>query len=167
MSASQPLSLDKLAAAFEDWQRPAETEIEEALQALRDDYSQRAIELKLLASGYQIKTRAEFGPWVASLQLEKPTRYSRAFLETLAIIAYKQPVTRADIEELRGVAVNSQIIKGLLEREWIRVAGYRDVPGKPAVYVTTKAFLDYFNLTNLSQLPNLAELKPIEQVMNE
>ena len=116
------------------------------------------MELVELASGYQLQTKAQYGIWVSRLQIEKPVKYSRALLETLAIIAYKQPVTRADIEEVRGVAVNSQIIKTLLEREWIRIAGYKDVAGKPAVYTTTKEFLNYFNLHYLHELPSLPQL---------
>ena len=116
------------------------------------------MELIEVASGYQLQTKAQYALWISRLQMEKPTKYSRALLETLAIIAYKQPVTRADIEEIRGVAVNTQIIKTLIEREWIRIAGYKDVAGKPAVYTTTKEFLNYFNLHYLHELPSLPEV---------
>lgn len=163
MSAREPLSLDQLLSVFADWQKPSAEAVQAALRALGADYQNRAVELRCLANGYSIKTRTDFAPWVAALQLEKPAKYSRAFLETLAIIAYKQPVTRADIEEIRGVVVNSQILKALLEREWIRVAGHRDVPGKPAVYVTTKVFLDYFNLASLDDLPKLMSVEGLNQ----
>ena len=132
-----------------------------ALTALATDYEHRAVELKCLASGYCFQTKSKYKEWITRLLVEKPTKYSRALLETLAIIAYKQPVTRADIEEIRGVAVSSPIIKTLLEREWIRIAGYKDLPGKPAVYVTAKAFLNYFNLKSLDELPELIEEKTI------
>lgn len=158
LSATEPLSLDKLLEVFEEWQRPAKAQLQGVIADLQTDYHSRSFELIQVATGYLIQTKKEYGPWVARLQLEKPAKYSRALLETLAIIAYKQPVTRGDIEELRGVAVNSQIMKTLLEREWIRVAGYKDVPGKPAVYTTTREFLNYFNLKNLNELPSLPEV---------
>ena len=115
-----------------------------------------------MASGYRLQIREKFAPWVGRLWEERPQRYSRAMLETMALIAYRQPITRGEIEDVRGVAVNSHIVKTLLEREWIRVVGYRDVPGKPAMFATTKAFLDHFNLKNLDDLPPLAELREIE-----
>lgn len=155
MSASQPLTLDKIRLSFDEAQRPANQEILAAINALSQDYETRAIELKCLARGYCIQTKALYSPWITRLLTEKPVKYSRALLETLAIIAYKQPVSRADIEDIRGVAVSTPIIKSLLEREWIKIAGFRDVPGKPAVYATTKHFLDYFNLKSLNDLPSL------------
>lgn len=160
MNASQPLSLEQLEAVFEDWQRPRREEFKEVLSELAKDYENRAIELKLLASGYCLQTKAKYGSWVSRLHAEKPGKYSRAILETLAIIAYQQPVTRADIEDIRGVSVNSAILKSLMEREWIKIAGHRDVPGKPAVYATTKTFLDYFNLTSLNELPEFDQDNP-------
>lgn len=164
MNASQPLSIEQMEAVFEDWQRPCREELKEVLSELAKDYENRAIELKLLASGYCLQTKAEFSPWISRLNAEKPSKYSRALLETLAIIAYQQPVTRADIEDIRGVSVNSAILKSLMEREWIKIAGHRDVPGKPAVYATTKTFLDYFNLTSLNELPEFEQDKPKECV---
>ena len=122
----------------------------------------RAFELKEVASGYRLQIREKFSPWVGRLWEERPQRYSRAMLETIALIAYRQPITRGEIEDVRGVAVNSHIVKTLLEREWIRIVGYRDVPGKPAMFATTKAFLDHFNLKNLDDLPPLAELREME-----
>ncbi|KTD36227.1 segregation and condensation protein B [Legionella nautarum] len=155
MNSSQPLALDQLQMFFDEWQRPSREQLLKTLNQLAKDYETRAIELKCLASGYCLQTKTEYSHWISRLYAEKPAKYSRALLETLAIIAYRQPVTRADIEDIRGVAVSSPILKTLIEREWIRVAGHRDVPGKPAVYVTTKVFLDYFNLTSLSDLPAL------------
>lgn len=156
LSAGEPLTLEKMYGAFEEWEKPTLLEMKAALDSLVQSYEGRAMEIVALATGYVVQTRAQFSPWVARLMTERPTKYSRAFLETLAIIAYKQPVTRADIEAIRGVAVNSAILKSLLEQEWIRVAGHRDVPGKPAVYTTTNAFLAQFNLKSLRDLPVIA-----------
>ncbi|MDX1838279.1 SMC-Scp complex subunit ScpB [Legionella taurinensis] len=155
MSSSEALSMQQLLSVFNEWENPGLERVQQALLELKQDYSERGIELAEVASGYCFQTRAKYGHWISRLNAEKPAKYSRALLETLAIIAYKQPVTRADIEDIRGVAVSSSMLKTLLEREWIRVAGHRDVPGKPAVYVTTKAFLDYFNLRSLDELPPL------------
>lgn len=158
LSSNEPLTLEKIQGVFDEWQRPTLDSLQSVIDSLMVDYSSRAFELIHVASGYKVQTKSKYGAWVARLQIEKPGKYSRALLETLAIIAYKQPVTRADIEEIRGVAVNSQIIKTLMEREWIRIAGYKDVAGKPAVYTTTKEFLNYFNLNYLSELPSLPEV---------
>lgn len=158
LSSNEPLSIEKLLEVFDEWQKPSPEQIKTSINKLQADYSARAFELIEVASGYKVQTKSEYSEWVARLQIEKPAKYSRALLETLAIIAYKQPVTRADIEEIRGVAVNSQIIKTLMEREWIRIAGYKDVPGKPAVFTTTKEFLNYFNLNYLNELPSLPEV---------
>jgi segregation and condensation protein B len=158
LSADEPLSLDKLSEVFDEWQRPDKEQLNRVLALLHTDYASRAFELIQVATGFVIQTKKEYGVWVARMQVEKPAKYSRALLETLAIIAYKQPVTRGDIEEFRGVTVNSQIMKTLMEREWIRIAGYKDVPGKPAVYTTTREFLNYFNLKNLNELPLLPEV---------
>jgi segregation and condensation protein B len=137
------------------------------VEALQADYEKRGIELKQVASGFRIQARAELAPWLNRLWEESPPRYSRALIETLTIIAYRQPITRAEIEDLRGVSVSTNIIRTLLDREWIRVASHRDVPGRPAVYTTTPAFLDYFNLRNLEELPGLLEAKEIEGVQTE
>lgn len=161
MSSAEPLSLEQLQAVFDEWQKPGLNDLRLSLAELAKEYENRAIELKELASGYCLQTKGNYSAWVSRLYAEKPGKYSRALLETLAIIAYRQPVTRADIEDIRGVAVSSSILKTLVEREWIRVAGHRDVPGKPAVYVTTRGFLDYFNLANLSDLPALEILKEL------
>lgn len=157
MSADCPLSIEQISGVFDEWQKPDRAAILRALDELTQDYHNRAIELQCVASGYCIQTREKFGLWISRLQAEKSAKYSRALLETLAIIAYRQPVTRADIEDIRGVAVSSPMLKTLMERDWIKIAGHRDVPGKPAVYVTTKSFLDYFNLTSIEQLPPLPD----------
>jgi segregation and condensation protein B len=157
MSSREPLSLERMQQAFEEHERPSKDSLQLALQQLMTAYATHSFELVMLATGYQIQTKARYSPWILRLQMEKPSKYSRALLETLAIIAYKQPVTRAEIEAIRGVTVSSAIIKTLLEREWIRVAGFKDLPGKPGVYVTTKQFLNYFNLQDLNQLPSFSE----------
>ena len=153
MSHGEPLTMEKMMTIFEESQKPSLQQLHRVILALTKDYETRAIELKCLAGGYCLQTKKHYSTWIARLMVEKPAKYSGAFLEVLAIIAYRQPVTRADIEEIRGVAVSSPMLKTLLEREWIHIAGHRDVPGKPAVYVTTKAFLDYFNLASLNDLP--------------
>lgn len=158
LSSGGPISIEKMLTIFDEWQMPTREQVNDIMQRLQVEYESRPMELIQVAGGYQLQTRARYGIWVSRLQIEKPAKYSRALLETLAIIAYKQPVTRADIEEIRGVAVNSQIIKTLLEREWIRIAGYKDVAGKPAVYTTTKEFLNYFNLRYLHELPSIPEV---------
>ena len=162
LAADEPLERAALASVFEESERPGDADIGKALAELEADYAERGLELKQVASGYRIQVREEVNPWVARLWEERPQRYSRALLETLALIAYRQPITRGEIEEVRGVAVRSNIVRTLQEREWIRVVGYRDVPGKPALFGTTKAFLDYFNLASLDDLPSLAEIKDME-----
>lgn len=153
MAADEPLSIDKLVAIFATDVALSKKEIQVLLEELQRDYQNSGIELKSLASGFAFQTKAEYASWVARLWQEKPPKYSRALLETLIIIAYRQPVTRPEIEEIRGVAVNSSIIKTLLEREWIRTVGYKEVPGKPVLFATTPYFLDYFNLKTLADLP--------------
>ena len=167
MVAGEPLSLAALATVFSDEERPSNTQISKTLEKLGDDYAERGLELKEVASGFRIQVREDANPWVARLWEERPQRYSRALLETLALIAYRQPITRGDIEEVRGVSVRTNIIRTLQEREWIRVVGHRDVPGKPALFGTTRAFLDYFNLQNLDDLPSLAEIKDMENIEPE
>jgi segregation and condensation protein B len=162
LAAGEPLDRAALASVFEEDERPTDGEIGRALEELADDYAERGLELKEVASGFRIQAREEVNPWVSRLWEERPRRYSRALLETLALIAYRQPITRGDIEEVRGVSVRSNIIRTLQEREWIRVVGHRDVPGKPALFGTTKAFLDYFNLSSLDDLPSLAEIKDMD-----
>lgn len=166
MSATEPLTIDRLESVFDDWYKPEPGKIQEALTELARDYETSGIELTTVAGGYRFQTRSQYSHWVARLFAEKPAKYSRALLETLAIIAWQQPVTRADIEDIRGVAVSSPMLKTLIEREWIRIAGHRDVPGKPAVYVTTRTFLDYFNLKSLSDLPPLPEREESSMATN-
>ncbi|PWK40603.1 SMC-Scp complex subunit ScpB [Pseudomonas sp. OV226] len=162
LASGKPQSLERLFELFEEGERPEPPVFKKALTILAKSCDGRAFELKEVASGYRLQIREKFSPWVGRLWEERPQRYSRAMLETIALIAYRQPITRGEIEDVRGVAVNSQIVKTLLEREWIRIVGYRDVPGKPAMFATTKAFLDHFNLKNLDDLPPLAELRELE-----
>jgi segregation and condensation protein B len=164
LNAGQPLNIERLQALFPEDERPESDAVKAALDELTADWEGRSVELKQVASGYRFQVRSEFAPWIGRLSEERQPRYSRALLETLALIVYRQPITRAGIEEIRGVSVSSHIIRTLLEREWIRVVGHRDVPGRPALYGTTKRFLDYFNLRSLSELPALAEIKPLDQL---
>jgi len=166
-AAGEPLSLDRLAKLFEEHELPARATLRQAIVELQAEYEPRGIELKEVASGFRFQVGREMSPWVSRLWEEKPQRYSRAFLETLALIAYRQPITRAEIEEVRGVSVSSNIIKSLSERGWVRVVGHRDVPGKPAIYATTRQFLDYFGLASLDELPPLSELKDIDKINEE
>ena len=167
LAAGRPLNVDQLLAMFAEHEKPERSELRDAVSALQADYESRGIALIQVGSGYRIQVRETMQPWVEHLWDEKPARYSRALLETLALIAYRQPVTRGEIEEVRGVSVSSTIIKTLLEREWVRVVGHKDVPGKPSLYGTTKEFLDYFNLKSLDQLPTLAEIKDLDSVHPE
>ncbi len=158
LSSNEPISLERLLEVFDEWQRPTKEHLGIIINDLKEDFVSRSFEVVQVATGFIIQTKKKYSNWIARMQIEKPAKYSRALLETLAIIAYKQPVTRADIEEIRGVAVSSQIIKTLLEREWIRISGYKNVAGKPAVYTTTREFLNYFNLKYLNELPTLPEV---------
>lgn len=167
LAAGKPLSLDQLRELFDEGDRPARQVMEHVLVLLEQSCEGRGFELKKVASGYRLQVREEFAPWVGRLFEEKPQRYSRALLETLALIAYRQPITRGEIEEIRGVTVSSNIIRTLLEREWVRVVGHRDVPGRPAMYATTRQFLDYFNLTGLDELPPLSEVRDLEEIGRE
>ena len=166
-AAEGPLNMNQLLALFPEEGGPDRNAIRQVLDRIRDDYASRSIELKEVGSGYRFQVRQDYAQWVSRLWEERPARYSRATLETLALIAYRQPITRGEIEEVRGVSVSSQIIKSLMERDWIRIVGHRDVPGKPALYATTKAFLDYFNLRSLDELPTLAELRDIDAINAE
>ncbi|MDY0248800.1 MAG: SMC-Scp complex subunit ScpB [Pseudomonas sp.] len=162
LAAAKPLSLERLTELFDEDERPNNRQLKAGLDYLSESIAARSYQLTEVASGYRLQVRPEYSVWVGRLWEERPQRYSRAMLETLALIAYRQPITRGEIEDVRGVAVNTQIIKTLLEREWIRVVGHKDVPGKPAMLATTKVFLDYFNLRGLDELPNLAELKSLQ-----
>jgi segregation and condensation protein B len=162
LASGKPQSLERLYELFEEAERPEPKVFKKALEVLGKSCNGRAFELKEVATGYRLQIREDFAPWVGRLWEERPQRYSRALLETMALIAYRQPITRGEIEDVRGVAVNSNIIKTLMEREWIRIVGYREVPGRPAMFATTKAFLDHFNLKSLEELPALAELREME-----
>jgi len=153
LAAGEPVSIERLLNLFSSEERPSKSILKKILLELSEDYQERGIQLKQLASGYCFQTAKSLNVWVKRLWPEKPARYSRAFLETLSIIAYKQPVTRGDIEAIRGVAVNPNIIKALLEQEWIQVVGQREVPGRPNLYATSSLFLDHFGLKELAELP--------------
>jgi len=167
LAAGEPLSLDRLLGLFPEDQHPERDALRQALAALDEECASRGIELKEVGSGFRFQVRSELADWVGKLWEERPPRYSRALLETLALIAYRQPITRAEIEEIRGVTVSTHIMKTLQEREWVRVVGHRDVPGKPAMYATTRDFLDYFNLKSLDELPTLAEIRDIDRLNEE
>lgn len=159
VAAGAPLSLDQLLGLFGEDERPERAALSAVLRELASEYQSRGIEIVEVASGYRVQVRASVAPWVARLWEAKAPRYSRALLETLSLIAYRQPVTRGEIEEIRGVAVSTHIIKTLSEREWVRVVGHRDVPGRPALYATTRKFLDYFGLRSLNDLPPLSQIR--------
>ncbi|MFN2361263.1 MAG: SMC-Scp complex subunit ScpB [Marinobacter sp.] len=165
--AGKPLSVEQLRELFAEDERPARQIMEHVLVLLEQSCRGRGVELKKVASGFRLQVRDEYAPWVGRLFEEKPQRYSRALLETLALVAYRQPITRGEIEDIRGVTVSSNIVRTLLEREWVRVVGHRDVPGRPAMYATTKQFLDYFNLEGLDQLPPLSEIRDLEEIGRE
>ena len=164
LGAGRPLTLDQLLAMFDEQERPERAAIRDAVAALQAEYEPRGITLVQVGSGFRIQIKETMQPWVGRLWEEKPARYSRALLETLSLIAYRQPITRGEIEEVRGVSVSTTIIKTLLEREWVHVIGHRDVPGRPAMYGTTKKFLDYFGLKALGDLPSLAELRDLSAI---
>jgi segregation and condensation protein B len=161
-AANRPMTCKQVQQVFPEIEQPAIQDIEAAIEAIQEDYRYRPVELKQVASGYRFQVKRELSRWVSRLFEEKPPKYSRALLETLAIIAYRQPVTRGDIEDIRGVGVSSNIIHTLLEREWIRVVAHKEVPGRPALYGTTKQFLDYFNITSLNELPTLQEIQELD-----
>jgi segregation and condensation protein B len=167
LAAGQPLSHTQLAALFSDEERPPSGEISRVLEQLANDCANRGVELKKVASGYRLQVKQNLNEWVSRLWKERPQRYSRALLETMALIAYRQPITRGEIEAVRGVSVSTNIIRTLQEREWIRVVGHRDVPGKPALFGTTRTFLDCFDLQNLDDLPTLAEIRDMENLEPE
>ncbi|MEM8563988.1 MAG: SMC-Scp complex subunit ScpB [Pseudomonadota bacterium] len=167
LAAGKPLTVAQIGQLFEENERPDNATLRSALDEVSARCEERGFELQEVSSGFRYQVRQSLSPWVARLWQERPQRYSRALLETLALIAYRQPITRGEIEEIRGVAVSSNIIKTLHEREWIRVVGHRDVPGRPAMYATTRQFLDYFNLKTLDQLPALADIRDVESLNAE
>ena len=166
-AAAKPMTIDNLGALFGEEERPSREDFRTVLDQLTEEYASRGVMLKEVSSGFRFQVREEVGQWVSRLWEEKPARYSRALLETLALIAYRQPITRGEIEEIRGVSTSSNIMKTLQEREWIRVVGHRDVPGRPAMYATTRHFLDYFSLRNIDELPSLAEIRDLEEINRE
>jgi segregation and condensation protein B len=168
LAAGEPLSVAQLSALFgEGPDCPDNADLVRAIEQLQSDCADRGIELRKVASGYRLQVKQEYQEWISRLWSERPKRYSRALLETLALVAYRQPITRGEIEDVRGVSLSSNIIRTLQERDWIRVVGHRDVPGKPALFGTTRAFLDYFNLESLDELPTLAEIKDMDNLEPE
>ena len=167
MVSEEPITVDRLIGMFTDETKPERSTVNDLLMELEQEYANRGFELKRIEKGYRLQTREEYSPWLARLTAGRPPRYSRALLETLAIIAYRQPVTRGEIEEIRGVAVSTEIIRTLVDREWIRQVGVRDVPGKPALFATTRAFLEYFNLEGLTHLPSLQDIRDMDTIADE
>jgi segregation and condensation protein B len=165
--SEDPVTVDRILGMFTDATKPERSTVNELLLELEQEYANRGFELKRIEKAYRIQTREEYSPWLARLRAGRPPRYSRALLETLAIIAYRQPVTRGEIEEIRGVAVSTDIIRTLVDREWVRQVGVRDVPGKPALFATTRSFLEYFNLEGLSQLPTLQDIRDMDTIAAE
>ncbi len=165
--AGQPLTVEKMLTMFPSESPPTREEIRAVLDMLEEEYAERVVELKQIDRSWRFQTRDKYAPWITRLAEERPVRYSRALLETLAIIAYRQPVTRGDIENIRGVSVSTDIIKTLLGREWIRQVGVRNVPGRPALYGSTREFLEHFNLKNLEELPPLSALRDLDVISNE
>ena len=166
LSASRPISIDDILKVFED-PKPSKDEIRKALNQIDQDCLSRGIELKKIASGYRLQVKQSLSQYIAKLWEEKPQKFSKATLETLSLIAYKQPITRGEIEEIRGVAVGTQLIRGLMERGWVKIVGQRDVPGRPSLYSTTKEFLDYFGLQHLRELPELPSLPDLTSIEHE
>lgn len=167
MAAGKPMTLEQLAALFDEDYRPDKPAMKQAMADLSEMCEGRGFELKEIASGWRFQVRQELAPWVGRMWDEKPQRYTRALLETLALVAYRQPITRGEIEDIRGVSVSTNIMRSLQEREWVRVVGHRDVPGRPAMYATTRQFLDYFNLRNLDELPPLSELRDLDAMASQ
>ena len=163
-AAGRPLSLEQLQALFGENERPERADLKAAIDALVTDYEERPISVVEVASGWRVQVREEMSPWLSRLWQDRPARYSRALLETLALIAYRQPITRGEIEDIRGVSVSSNIMRTLMERGWVRIVGHRDVPGRPGMYATTREFLDYFGLKKLDELPPLAEIRDLDSI---
>lgn len=167
MASDKPLSKRHIKELFDELELPDDELIEQALDLLESESEGHGYELKRVASGYRFQVKQDLSRWIGKLWKERAPRYSRALLETLSLVAYRQPITRGEIEDIRGVAVSTQIIKTLLEREWVKVVGHRDVPGRPAIYATTRGFLDYFNMKSLDQLPPLAEIRDLNTISRE
>ena len=164
LAADEPLTLERLLDIFPEAERPDQSALQAVLTALAIEYNGRGVELVEVANGFRLQVPKAFSPWVSRLWEERAASYSRALLETLALIAYRQPITRGEIEDVRGVSVSSSIMKTLQERGWIKVIGHREVPGRPALFATTRAFLDYFNLKSLSELPSLASPRDLDAI---
>jgi len=164
LSASRPLSIQEIQGLFPADQTPSKEDIKETLNEIEDLCAKRGVELKRVSSGYRMQVKQSLSAYIAKLWEEKPQRYSKATLETLALIAYRQPITRGEIEQIRGVSVGTQLIRGILERGWIKIVGQRDVPGRPSLYATTKEFLDYFGLQHLRELPGLPDLPDVDSL---
>lgn len=163
-ASDKPLSINSIFDLFAgDLQQPDKDDIRKAIHELTSQYENGGMELKQVASGFRLQVKPAYESWVSRLWQQKPPRYSRALMETLALIAYRQPITRGEIEDIRGVSVSSNMIKTLQEREWVKPLGHKDVPGKPTLYGTTREFLDYFNLKSLNELPTLAEIRDLDQ----
>lgn len=163
-ATDKPLAINSIFDLFSgDIDQPSKDDIRQAIHELVEQYQNSGIELKQVASGFRFQIKPAYETWVARLWDQKPPRYSRALMETIALIAYRQPITRGEIEDIRGVSVSTNIIKTLQEREWVKPLGHKDVPGRPTLYGTTKEFLDYFNLKSLNELPTLAEIKDLDQ----
>ena len=168
LAAEGPLTVDQMMRMFEETpEPPSKEEVKAVVESLVEECADKGYELKKVASGYRYQTKEDIQPWISKLRVERPPRYSRAFLETLSLIVYRQPITRAEIEDVRGVSISSSIFKVLLEREWIKIVGHKEVPGRPAMYGTTRKFLDYFNLKTLNELPPLADIKDLDDVHPE
>ncbi|MFT6296381.1 MAG: segregation and condensation protein B [Glaciecola sp.] len=167
LAAGRPLTLDAIGQIFAEDEMPDNSELQAVMAAIDESCNDRGFELKETASGFRFQVKQELSEWIGKLWEERPPRYTRALLETLALVAYRQPLTRGDIEEIRGVGVSSNIVRTLLDREWIRVVGHRDVPGRPAMFATTRQFLDYFNLKSLQELPPLADIKDLVEKSTE
>jgi segregation and condensation protein B len=164
LAAGRPMSIEQLLNLFPENEAPERQVVRDALAALEADYTERGIQLREVASGWRIQVREEMSAWLSRLWQDRPARYSRALLETLALIAYRQPITRGEIEDIRGVSVSSNIMRTLMERGWVRIVGHRDVPGRPGMYATTREFLDYFGLKRLEDLPPLAEIRDLDSI---
>lgn len=167
MAATEPLSANDLRQLLGDEISCNNQELRELIEELTTEYQGRGIELQQVASGYRFQVCTDLASWASKLWEEKPPRYSRALLETLAIIAYKQPLTRAEIEDIRGVTLSTSIMRTIMEREWIKIIGHKDVPGRPALYVTTPKFLDYFNLSSIKELPVLEDLTDLDAIAEQ
>ena len=164
LSASRPLNIEEIQRLFPKEQTPGKEDIKETLDEIDELCTNRGVELKRVSSGYRMQVKQSLSEYIAKLWEEKPQKYTKATLETLALIAYRQPITRGEIEEIRGVSVGTQLIRGILERGWIKIVGQRDVPGRPSLYATTKEFLDYFDLQHLRELPDLPDLPDVDSL---